>query len=566
MLDMRQVNTILESYSLIICFILFIYQVTNNHTKGKSDKWFTAMIAFNMAMLVGDLGDWILGGVPGKLSFFAQYFISIILYFSSSGLLILSLFGWIIAIIREKTAISDIWFRIGKIFTIIQVVLAVTMPIHKIAYIDPATNFYQRGDLFFLTQICPVIVYFMDVYMVIRHRKVFSKRELAYLGIFITIPMISEIIQVATYIVSSLNVSISIGLIIVFTFIHSKREFDNERKIKDIMINENRKLEELQELQENLSEQLIEVLCSAIEAKDNYTKGHSMRVARYAREIMRRLGYDEETQNEAYYIGILHDVGKIRVDDRIINKNGRLTNDEYEKIKLHTVAGYQILRDVDVIPNLAVGARWHHERYDGTGYPNGLAGEDIPLVARVIAVADAYDAMTSNRAYHKVMPQDDVREQISSGMGKQFDPEVAQVMLDMIDEDLQFEMKQADYNRSVNILLIDDDEIVHKLVENALIDENYILTSALSGREGIEYLQESDFDLCLIDMEMPDMNGFEVLDWIRHNIRKLKVIFITGDKSLETINKSAKYGARDYITKPINPNILRESINSVLMH
>ena len=565
-IGMRQINIILESYSLLICFILFVYQMTNSGAKTKSDKWFSAMLVFNMLMIVGDLGDWVLGGVPGKLSFYAQYFINIIMYFSSSGLLLLSLFGWIITNIKEKTTVSDIWLRVGKLFAIGQVILAVTMPIHKIAYIDPVTNYYQRGDFFFLTQICPFAVYFMDVYMLIRHRKAFSKKEFLYLGIFVTIPAIAEIIQVATYIVTALNVSISLGLIMVFTFIHSQREFSNERKIKEIMINENRKLEELQELQENLSEQLIEVLCSAVEAKDKYTRGHSMRVARYAREIMRRFGCDEKAQTEAYYIGILHDVGKIRVDDRIINKDGKLTDEEYEKIKLHTVAGYQILRGVDVIPDLAVGARWHHERYDGTGYPNGLAGEDIPLVARVISVADAYDAMTSNRSYHKVMSQDIVREQISKGMGRQFDPKIAKIMLDMMDEDMQFEMKQSDYNRTVNILVVDDDDIVHKLVEHALIDENYILTSALSGHEAIDYLKEAEFDVCLLDMEMPDMNGFEVLDWIRHNTRKLKVIFITGDKSMPTIKKSEDYGVRDYVTKPINPSILRESINSVLMH
>lgn len=562
------VNISLESYSILICFIILCYQFSNHGAKTKTDKWFTAMIFFNILMLMGDLGDWLLGGLPGKWSYYVQYLVDIILYFASSGLLLFSLFGWTISNIKDKTAVSDVWMRIGKTFVILQIILAVTMPIHKLCcYIDPDTNHYVRNDnLLFITQICPFIVYFMTMYILIRHRKAFAKRELVYLGIFIVIPTIAEIIQFATYKVAALNVTISAGLIIVFAFIHSQREFDSERRIKEITLDENKKLEELQAMQENLSEQLIEVLCSAVEAKDIYTRGHSLRVAQYAREIMYRLGGDEKAQTEVYYIGILHDVGKISVSDEIINKNGKLTNEEYEKIKLHTIAGYQILQEVDVIPDLAVGARWHHERFDGSGYPNGLAGEDIPLVARIISVADAYDAMTSNRSYHKVMSQDIVREQIARGMGKQFDPKIASIMLDMIDEDLQFEMKQADYYRTVNVLIIDDDPIIHRLIEHALIDDNYILTSAYSAAEGMDYLKDNEFDLCLLDMEMPVMDGFEVLEWIRHNTRKIKVIFITGDKSVKTILKSEALGVRDYITKPINPNILRESVHRVLIH
>jgi len=289
-------------------------------------------------------------------------------------------------------------------------------------------------------------------------------------------------------------------------------------------------------------------------------------VAQYAREIMYRLGGDDKQQQEVYHIGILHDIGKISVRDEIINKNGKLTDEEYEQIKLHTVAGYQILREVDMIPDLAVGARWHHEKYDGTGYPNGLSGENIPLIARIISVADAYDAMTSNRSYHTVMPQSYVREQIEKGMGTQFDPKIAQIMLDMIDEDLQYEMRQFNYNRLTNILLIDDDPFFHNIVNHALSNENYIINVASSGEEGIELLKENKYDLCLLDMEMPGMNGFEVLGWIQKNIRKMKVIFLTGDKEMETIKKSEQLGAVDYLTKPINISILKETINGVLTH
>lgn len=561
----RYVNTALELMSLMICLILLFYQLIERRSNNKTNKWFTFMVLCNSAMLVGDLCDWTLGGIPGAFPYYAQGIFSIVVYFAASGLLLFSLYGWLISYIRQKIDISPNWLRVGIALSAIQVLIALAAPIIRIAYID-ADNYYQRGKLFPLTQVCPYIVYVLSLYLMIRYRRAFKKRERIYLGIFIVIPLFAELIQVMTYKYSTLNVACSLGLIMVFTFIQSERKLDDEYKVRGQIIDENKRLEELQQYQENLSSQLIDVLCSTVEAKDQYTRGHSQRVAQYAREIMYRMGGDEKVLQEVYYIGLLHDVGKISIDDSIINKKGRLTEEEYEQIKLHTVAGYQILKHVDVIPDLAIGARWHHERYDGTGYPNGLAGDNIPLIARIISVADAYDAMTSNRSYHKIMPQSVVREEISRGMGRQFDPAIARIMLEMIDEDIQYDMKQSNQNKVVSILLIDDDAVAHKLVQYSLLSENYSISSAYGGREGIEMLQESKYDLCLLDMEMPDINGFEVLKWIRKNNQKIKVIFITAERDIEVIRRSEELGADDYITKPINPKILKESIKSLIRH
>ena len=561
----RYVNTALELMSLMICLILLFYQLIERRSNNKTNKWFTFMVLCNSAMLVGDLCDWTLGGIPGAFPYYAQGIFSIVVYFAASGLLLFSLYGWLISYIRQKIDISPNWLRVGIALSAIQVLIALAAPIIRVAYID-ADNYYQRGKLFLLTQVCPYIVYVLSFYLMIRYRRAFKKRERIYLGIFIVIPLFAELIQVMTYKYSTLNVACSLGLIMVFTFIQSERKLDDEYKVRGQIIDENKRLEELQQYQENLSSQLIDVLCSTVEAKDQYTRGHSQRVAQYAREIMYRMGGDEKVLQEVYYIGLLHDVGKISIDDSIINKKGRLTEEEYEQIKLHTVAGYQILKHVDVIPDLAIGARWHHERYDGTGYPNGLAGDNIPLIARIISVADAYDAMTSNRSYHKIMPQSVVREEISRGMGRQFDPAIARIMLEMIDEDIQYDMKQSNQNKVVSILLIDDDAVAHKLVQYSLLSENYSLSSAYGGREGIEMLQESKYDLCLLDMEMPDVNGFEVLKWIRKNNQKIKVIFITAERNIEVIRRSEELGADDYITKPINPKILKESIKSLIRH
>ena len=141
-------------------------------------------------------------------------------------------------------------------------------------------------------------------------------------------------------------------------------------------------------------------------------------------------------------IGLLHDVGKIGVPDEVINKPGRLTDEEFDKIKQHPSVGSKILENIKAMPGLSVGARSHHERYDEKGYPDRLSGNDIPEEARIIAVADAYDAMSSYRSYRDKLPQDKVRSEIEAGKGTQFDPVFADIMLKMIDEDTDYSMSE----------------------------------------------------------------------------------------------------------------------------
>ncbi|MBP3826045.1 MAG: response regulator [Butyrivibrio sp.] len=193
---------------------------------------------------------------------------------------------------------------------------------------------------------------------------------------------------------------------------------------------------------ESLSVHVVQTLAEAIDAKDNYTNGHSTRVAMYSKEIAKRYGYSPERQEEIYMMGLLHDVGKIGIPDSIINKPGRLTDEEYAIIKEHPAKGAKILSKVVEMPGLVTGARWHHERYDGKGYPDGLKGGDIPEEARIIAVVDAYDAMTSNRSYREIIPRERVINELNRGMGTQFDERFAKIMLLMIDEDKDYIMRQ----------------------------------------------------------------------------------------------------------------------------
>ncbi len=186
---------------------------------------------------------------------------------------------------------------------------------------------------------------------------------------------------------------------------------------------------------------IVKSLAAAIDAKDTYTNGHSVRVADYSAEIARRAGYDVSALQRIYITGLLHDVGKIGIPDAIINKNGKLDDEEYAIIKTHPEKGAAILSNIQDMPELSIGAKWHHERFDGKGYPEGLMGENIPEMARIIAIADAYDAMTSNRSYRRSLPQEVVRGEIEKGRGTQFDPIFAEIMLKMIDEDTNYNMR-----------------------------------------------------------------------------------------------------------------------------
>lgn len=325
-----------------------------------------------------------------------------------------------------------------------------------------------------------------------------------------------------------------------------------------------RKVEESQQALEKMNEKMVSTIAKTIDARDRYTNGHSKRVAKYALELAKRMGKTETEQRDICYAALLHDVGKIHIPDAIINKPSRLSDEEFAHIKLHPISGYYILKDIDEIALIAQGAKWHHERYDGNGYPNGLAGKNIPEVARIIGVADAYDAMTSNRIYRKIMPQEKVRAEIERGKGTQFDPEIADIMLRMIDEDSKYQMKQKSETVK-KILIVDDDPMTLDLVELILHDDpEYIIYKATSGEKALRILSDVSMDLVLLDIQIPEMDGFKICEEIRKT-SDIPIVFMTADKNFETIDKAAQMGIKDYLVKPVMSLALLEMIRSILL-
>lgn len=204
-------------------------------------------------------------------------------------------------------------------------------------------------------------------------------------------------------------------------------------------------IEKQREQINQLALQSILTIAHTVDTKDRYANKHSVRVALYCREIAKRMGYEEKQIEDLYYIALLHDIGKIAVEDSILNKASELTEKEYEAVKKHTVIGAQILQNTKFIPGVADAVRYHHEWYDGSGY-SGIRGEDIPEAARIIAVAGAYEAMTADRAYRTRLPKDRVMEELILGRGTQFDPYIVDVFLELLEEGLSIDENSV-YNQ-----------------------------------------------------------------------------------------------------------------------
>lgn len=300
----------------------------------------------------------------------------------------------------------------------------------------------------------------------------------------------------------------------------------------------------------------------AIEAKDSYTSGHSKRVAEYAMEISRRMGFSEKEQRQIYYAGLLHDIGKIRVPDKIIRKRGSLSDMEFEYLKLHPVISYNIIKGISDSEEIEKAVKFHHEHYDGSGYPDGLKGESIPLWARILCVADIYDAMTSSRNFRPLFPQKFVRAEIESQAGKQLDPGISKIMLQIIDEDKDFTLKQND-TRKLKVLVVDDDVILLKLVEFMLEAEpNYSFAGTRTAKSCLNMIEEDKYDIILLDIYIPDMDGFALLEEIRKRT-KAAVVFMSSDKNIETLVRADKAGVKYYLIKPFLKQELTETLGNI---
>jgi len=436
-------------------------------------------------------------------------------------------------------------------------------------------EFYSTIIISHIWLICGLCIFIVTMVIDIRSKRVNQYRITAMGMVTFLVFCIFEMLEYYLTDFHILGVYLCVGLLILLasTIIQAVTEefermrvtIEKEKFQAELEKKVDEQTLELRVQQQKISELFVETvtaLSEAVDAKDRYTSGHSKRVAEYARMIAGRMGKNEAEQEEIYRAGLLHDVGKIRIPAEIINKTGKLTDEEYNTIKIHPVTGYHILKGVAGNSHIAIAAKYHHERYDGRGYPNGIAGENIPEIARILGVADAYDAMASDRSYRKAMPQDIIRSELVKGRGTQFDPAIADIMIQMVDEDTHYILKQPEASKH-NILVVSDDAEVHSRIAGTMNDEPmYDVITAEDGISALDILNRQSIDIILLDMDITDTNIPDFIHSLREN-HSAPIVLITENQKQSLSTDFEQLDCEDYISKQFVPLMLLEIIHTL---
>ncbi|MBE5925177.1 MAG: HD domain-containing protein [Lachnospiraceae bacterium] len=297
-------------------------------------------------------------------------------------------------------------------------------------YFDSA-NRYHRGSGFLIAYIIPVVCPIVQYTVILQKRKLFSRIIYVSLNLYIFVPIVCGIVQIFAYGISIVNMS----MVLVSIFLYIFTYIDINDEVERVHESEMDDMKQEQNNMRRLFDQTATAFVKAVERKDDFAKGHSERVATYARRIAEIYGKNEEECERVYYAALLHDVGIIGVPDNVIKNEANPDKWDYEVIRKKPEIGREILSDITEYPYLSQAAYYSHERYNGTGYPEGLSGKDIPEIARIVAVADAFATMTSKKRYRDAKPEFVARETFVKGAGEEFDPEFAKIMVKIIDAD-----------------------------------------------------------------------------------------------------------------------------------
>ncbi len=346
-------------------------------------------------------------------------------------------------------------------------------------------------------------------------------------------------------------------------------------------------LRQLDQDMQTVQSVMISSLASLAEYRDPETGEHIKRTQNYVKALAlalrkRGLYVDELTDEhiEAIYMSVpLHDIGKVGIRDDILLKPGRLTKEEFEIMKTHAALGHETVINVGsklknnaFLEFAADVAFTHHEKYDGSGYPRGLKGTDIPLVGRLMAVADVYDALTSKRVYKDAMSHEEAMEILKSGIGQHFDPDIVDCVIELEATFRNIAMTYKDADISDNtfihmadlfsdkllrtILVVEDSRIVREITKNQLASIGFEVDTAKNGLEGFEALVRKDYDLVLLDIEMPKMNGYEMATKILELKRHAILIAMTAADFNTNVGTLKEFGISGLVLKPIDFNRL----------
>ncbi len=411
-----------------ICSVLVVFLFITDSLTKKRKRILFAIVFASMLLVLSEELAYLYDGIPGK----AAFFITRISKFFNYGLnlsIIYAFAQYLKDMLRNEGKLEEMPknFKLTEQILLVGEVLVIFSQFTKFYYFYDANNVYHRSNFYGISYIFSSVTILILTANVIRFRKIFSKKLFLPFLMFTLAPLVASIAHFFIRGIPLIGATIVAMAVLLYCF----SILDANEAVRNAHQKEMDLLLEKQKHTDLMVEQTTLALAETIDAKDKYTNGHSKRVAEYSVMIAEVAGKTHEECKKIYLAALLHDVGKIGIPDAIINKEGKLTDEEYAIVKTHPQVGRDILSKISISPDLAVGASFHHERYDGKGYPFGLKGEEIPETARIIAVADTFDAMTSKRSYRDGLPKGKVVKELVNGMGTQFDPKFAKIMVEI---------------------------------------------------------------------------------------------------------------------------------------
>lgn len=424
----------LNIFSVLIALFILLYVLLKRSTSLASTKWFYITLAFYILMDISDVLTFIFEGNANPVNYKILP-VAMFIYYVSTFAIMLSFMMYALestsTTINKKSYIRAIFIGAGIYF-----ILLIISQFKDIIYTIDANNHYSRGKYFFVSMIFEVLLYAAVVALFIHHFKEFDKKQKFSLLSFIIIPVSMQILQIIFVNLSLITVGYTFAFLIVFINMNNDLE-----EVIDIQANEvNQKEAQIIRMQDHT----ILSLSNLVENRDTDTGEHIKRTSAYVEMLTTKLlidGYLPEKITSKYIALIekaapMHDIGKIVVSDVILKKPARLTQEEFMEMQKHTIAGrkiiYQILddyEDPEYVRICADIAAYHHEKWDGSGYPEHLKGEEIPLCARIMAIADVFDALVSPRIYKEPMSYDEAFSIIENGAGIHFDPVLSKTFL-----------------------------------------------------------------------------------------------------------------------------------------
>ncbi len=413
---------------LLLCggCLILILLLLNTRFLSKSRKgiiFFMELVAF--LLLWFDRLSYLYAGDPSRTGYVMVRVSNFMVFFLTPAV-ILGLDLYVGDWLKEEGKLKVVprRMRVVSILAVAGMILAVIAAFTGLYYTFDEHNQYHRGAGFLLAYLIPVLCPIIQYTVIRQYRRVFGRLVYLSMILYIVVPLLCGILQIFAYGISIVNMSmvaVSISMyVLMYLDLNDKMVHAHELEIRHM---------------QRLFDQTATAFVSAVEKKDDFAKGNSVRIADYARRVAKQAGKSEEECDKVYYAALLHDVGLIGIPDKVIKNDSDPDKWDYEMMRKKPLIGMQILSSITEYPYLSEGAHFSHERYNGTGYPEGLKGKEIPEIARIIAVADAYVTMTTRKRYRDARPDFMAREAFVKGAGEEFDPVFAGIMVKLIDSE-----------------------------------------------------------------------------------------------------------------------------------